>query len=108
MSIRTLAAGALLALLAATPAAAQDVTRDLTQIKGDVWRFQNNFHFSVLIVTAEGVVVTDPINNDAANWLEAEIATRFGKPRCESFGLPMKMRASNGVVLRDCSMSGKA
>ncbi|HSF93669.1 MAG TPA: MBL fold metallo-hydrolase [Thermohalobaculum sp.] len=80
MSIRTLAAGALLALLAATPAAAQDVTRDLTQIKGDVWRFQNNFHFSVLIVTAEGVVVTDPINNDAANWLEAEIATRFGKP----------------------------
>jgi len=62
------------------PVVAQDTTRALTNIKGDVWRFQNNFHFSVVIVTADGVVVTDPINTEAATWLEAEIASRFGKP----------------------------
>jgi glyoxylase-like metal-dependent hydrolase (beta-lactamase superfamily II) len=79
MSFRSLAAAALLALAAALPAAAQD-TREITEIKGDVWRFQNNFHFSVFVVTADGVVVTDPISTDAANWLEGQIATRFGKP----------------------------
>jgi len=31
-------------------------------------------------VTDDGVVVTDPINAEAATWLEAEIASRFGKP----------------------------
>lgn len=63
----------------ALPAAAQDgPTRAITHIAGDVWRFQNNFHFSVFMVTPEGVVATDPINADAARWLEGEIAQRFG------------------------------
>jgi glyoxylase-like metal-dependent hydrolase (beta-lactamase superfamily II) len=54
--------------------------RAITQIAGDLYRFQNNFHFSVFLVTPEGVIVTDPINADAAAWLEAEIDTRFGVP----------------------------
>ncbi|MEJ2015774.1 MAG: MBL fold metallo-hydrolase, partial [Limibacillus sp.] len=52
----------------------------LTKVKGDVWRFQNNFHYSMLIETADGVVVTDPINAEAASWLKAEIYERFQKP----------------------------
>jgi glyoxylase-like metal-dependent hydrolase (beta-lactamase superfamily II) len=54
--------------------------RSITKIAGDVYRFQNNFHFSVFYVTEEGVLVTDPINADAAKWLKAEIAKRFNKP----------------------------
>lgn len=54
--------------------------RNITQIAGDLYRFQNNFHFSVFLVTPDGVIVTDPINADAAQWLKAEIASRFGKP----------------------------
>jgi glyoxylase-like metal-dependent hydrolase (beta-lactamase superfamily II) len=54
--------------------------RAITQIAGDLYRFQNNFHFSVFLVTPEGVIVTDPINADAAAWLEAAIDTRFGVP----------------------------
>ncbi|MBE9553674.1 MAG: MBL fold metallo-hydrolase [Proteobacteria bacterium] len=54
--------------------------RNITQIAGDLYRFQNNFHFSVFLVTPDGVIVTDPINADAAKWLKAEIASRFGKP----------------------------
>lgn len=54
--------------------------REITQIAGDLYRFQNNFHFSVFLVTPDGVIVTDPINADAATWLKAEIDKRFGLP----------------------------
>ncbi len=63
------------------PALAQDPPkRAITQIAGDLYRFQNNFHFSVFLVTPEGVIATDPINAEAAKWLKAEIKTRFNKP----------------------------
>ena len=54
--------------------------RAITKIAGDLYRFQNNFHFSVFLVTPDGVIVTDPINADAATWLKAEIKKRFDKP----------------------------
>lgn len=74
-----------LALLAATllalPAAAQQnaAKRSITEIAPNLYRFQNNFHFSVFLVTDAGVIATDPINADAATWLEGEIRQRFGK-----------------------------
>ena len=83
MLFRTLTAtmtAATLAAAIALPAQAQEPKREITHISGDVWRFKNNFHTTVFVVTAEGVVVTDPINAEAAQWLEAEIASRFGKP----------------------------
>ena len=59
---------------------AQDAPkRAITQIAGDLYRFQNNFHYSVFLVTPAGVIATDPINAEAAAWLEAEIQTRFGQ-----------------------------
>ena len=54
--------------------------RAITKIAGDLYRFQNNFHFSVFYVTDEGVLVTDPIDTGAAKWLKAEIKKRFNKP----------------------------
>jgi glyoxylase-like metal-dependent hydrolase (beta-lactamase superfamily II) len=60
-------------------AAAQDVKRNIIPIAGDLYRFQNNFHFSVFLVTPDGVIATDPINAEAAAWLEAEIKSRFDK-----------------------------
>ena len=62
--------------------------RSITQIAGDLYRFQNNFHYSVLLVTPEGVIATDPINADAAKWLKAEIAKRFGQP-----GVPFRVKS---------------
>lgn len=69
------------AAIAAGSALAQsdEVTRNLTGVTGDVWRFDNNFHVSMVVVTEEGAVVTDPINAAAATWLETEIRDRFGK-----------------------------
>jgi len=61
-------------------ARAQDAPkREIVQISGDLYRFKNNFHYSVFLVTPEGVIATDPINADAARWLKSEIASRFGK-----------------------------
>ena len=54
--------------------------RKITQIKGDVYRFDNDYHSSMFVVTSEGIVVTDPINFDAAEWLKTELKKRFKQP----------------------------
>ncbi len=59
---------------------AQEAKRSISQVKGDVYRFQNNFHVNVFVITGEGVVVTDPIDADAALWLTAEIAKITSQP----------------------------
>jgi glyoxylase-like metal-dependent hydrolase (beta-lactamase superfamily II) len=66
--------------LLATGAVAQDAKRSITKIAGDVYRFQNNFHYNIFVVTPEGVVVTDPINKEAAEWLKAEIGKITDQP----------------------------
>jgi glyoxylase-like metal-dependent hydrolase (beta-lactamase superfamily II) len=63
-------------------ASAQTATpvREITPLGGPVYRFRNNFHYSVFAVTPEGIIATDPINADAARWLKAEVAQRFAQP----------------------------
>ncbi len=70
----------LLALSFAAGTMAQEAKRSITNISGDLYRFQNNFHYSVFLVTSEGIIVTDPINAEAAKWLKSELAKRFNKP----------------------------
>ena len=77
---RILAASCLAAALLAPGMLHAEANRAITQITGDLYRFQNNFHYSVFLVTPDGVIVTDPINAEAATWLEAEIARRFNQP----------------------------
>ena len=81
-----------LALVAATaqvqahePAAMQvaqapAATREITKIAGEIYRFRNNNHYSIFVVTPAGIIVTDPINRDAATWLKAELQRRFNQP----------------------------
>ncbi|MGI9493194.1 MAG: MBL fold metallo-hydrolase [Geminicoccaceae bacterium] len=64
----------------ALPAVAQDAKRAIEQVEGDVYRFQNNFHFAMFVVTDEGIVVTDPIDAEAVDWLKQELANQFDKP----------------------------
>ncbi len=61
-------------------ASAQEVKRAIEKVAGDVYRFQNNFHYSVFVITGEGVVVTDPINSEAAAWLKGEIGKLTDQP----------------------------
>ena len=68
------------ALLTFTQAAAQDVRRELVPVTDDIWRFINNNHATMVVVTDAGIVVGDPINAAAATWLRDEIASRFARP----------------------------
>jgi len=68
----------------AQPAAPQrdllrDPIREISKIAGEVYRFRNNFHYTVFAVTPAGVIATDPINKGAAEWLKAEIKSRFNQ-----------------------------
>jgi glyoxylase-like metal-dependent hydrolase (beta-lactamase superfamily II) len=63
------------------PAAALDAApapvREITNITGNLYRARNDNHFTVFLVTDEGVILADPINADFAAWLRDELATRF-------------------------------
>ena len=59
---------------------AQDAKRSITNVTGDVYRFQNNFHVNVFVITDDSVIVTDPINADATDWLVSEIRKMTDKP----------------------------
>ena len=76
-NIKFVAALLLLWTCSAAEVNAQTEERSITQIAGDLYRFQNRAHYSVFLVTPEGILVTDPINADAAKWLKAELADRF-------------------------------
>jgi glyoxylase-like metal-dependent hydrolase (beta-lactamase superfamily II) len=69
-------AGTAQAQAAATP----PPVRTITQLAGDVYRFQNDAHYSVFMVTTAGVIATDPISLEAATWLNSEIQRRFHQP----------------------------
>lgn len=59
---------------------AQETTRAITKVAGDVYRWQNNFHYGLVVITDAGVVVADPINTEAATWLKAELAKMTDLP----------------------------
>ena len=54
--------------------------REITKIAGEIYRFRNNFHYSIFVVTPAGIIATDPITRDAATWLKAELQRRFNLP----------------------------
>jgi hypothetical protein len=58
----------------------REPTRTITKIRGDLYRFTNDRHNTVFLVTTEGVIVGDPINAEAATWLKNQIAERFKVP----------------------------
>jgi glyoxylase-like metal-dependent hydrolase (beta-lactamase superfamily II) len=58
-----------------TPSAANPV-REISKIAREIYRFRNNFHYSIYVVTPAGIIVTDPINKAAAEWLKAELKQR--------------------------------
>lgn len=54
--------------------------RGLVQLAEDLYRVQDDFHFTVALVTPEGIILGDPLNADAAMWMREEFAARFGVP----------------------------
>jgi glyoxylase-like metal-dependent hydrolase (beta-lactamase superfamily II) len=76
--------------------------RGIVNVTGQLYRAQNNNHYTVFLVTPEGVIMSDPINRDFARWLKAEIATRFRVPvRYVLYTHRDWDHASGGVVFAD-------
>ena len=83
-------------------AAQQPATRGIVNITGQLYRAQNNNHYTVFLVTPEGIIMSDPINRDFARWLKAEFATRFKVPvRYVLYTHRDWDHASGGVVFAD-------
>ena len=64
-------------VLAQQPQAGPPARRSITRITGDLYRVQNNDHYTVFLVTPAGIILADPINVDAAAWIKAQLAERF-------------------------------
>lgn len=81
---------------------AQPPARSIVNLTGQLYRAQNVNHYTVFLVTPEGVIMSDPINRDFSRWLKAEIATRFRVPvRYVLYTHHDWDHASGGVVWAD-------
>jgi len=71
----------LLAFATLAHAAEPDAPRyALEPVAGKVHRFTAGHYHSAILATREGILVTDPVDPEAAEWLKAELARRFDAP----------------------------
>jgi glyoxylase-like metal-dependent hydrolase (beta-lactamase superfamily II) len=104
MSTRALRAviGVLAAVAAATAAAQQAPERSIIELAPGFYRAQNNQHFTVFLVTRAGIVLSDPISTEFAQWLKAELGRRFDVPvRYVLYSHHHWDHASGGAVFAD-------
>jgi glyoxylase-like metal-dependent hydrolase (beta-lactamase superfamily II) len=100
--LHSIAVAALVPVLTAAVAAQQAPQRGIVNVTGQLYRAQNNNHYTVFLVTPEGVIMSDPINRDFGRWLKGEIATRFKVPvRYVLYTHRDWDHASGGVVFAD-------
>jgi glyoxylase-like metal-dependent hydrolase (beta-lactamase superfamily II) len=80
----------------------QQPARGISNITGQLYRAQNSNHYTVFLVTPEGIIMSDPINREFARWLKAEFASRFKVPvRYVLYTHRDWDHASGGVVFAD-------
>lgn len=72
----------LLAVIIALPVEAQthDEKFDLTKVADNVYSFRSFIHRNIIVVTDDGVIVSDPMNASAAKMMMAEIKKLTDKP----------------------------
>ena len=82
--------------------AQQAPDRGIVHVGGDLYRAHNNAHNTVFLVTSEGIVVSDPINRDFAQWLRGELASMYDVPvRVVAYSHHHWDHASGGEVFAD-------
>ncbi|HEX4999640.1 MAG TPA: MBL fold metallo-hydrolase [Terriglobia bacterium] len=54
--------------------------REIVNIKGDLYRARNANYYSIFLVTPEGIILADPINEQFATWMKEQFAERFKVP----------------------------
>ena len=83
-------------------AAQQAATRAIEELKPGFYRAQDNQHYTVFLVTAEGIILSDPISTEFATWLKGELDRRFDVPvRYVLYSHHHWDHASGGAVFAD-------
>jgi glyoxylase-like metal-dependent hydrolase (beta-lactamase superfamily II) len=76
--------------------------RSITELRDGLYRAQNNQHYTVFLVTSEGIILSDPISTEFSTWLKAELARRFNTPvRYVLYSHHHWDHASGGAVFAD-------
>src|SRR5688500_2266989 len=77
--------------------------RSISRITGDLYRVQNNDHYTVFLVTPGGIILADPINADFGGWLKGELGQRFPNApvRYVLYSHHHQDHASGGAVFND-------
>lgn len=103
MKLVRLAALAILSAIPPVSGVAQEAPqRSMTQLSENVWRAQNDIHFTVFMVTPEGIVLADPISREFSTWLKGELERRFAVPvRYVVYSHHHWDHASGGAVFAD-------
>jgi len=98
------AACALLLCAATKNVVAQTITH-FEEIADDLYFVGNATHNTLILVTSEGIILTDPLNRDFSTALKAEITERFDMPvRYVLYSHHHADHASGGVVWEDTAV----
>ena len=84
MQVRTITLSVIgvMALGFAIPLASGQQTREgeITNIAGDIYRFQLEGAYGIFLETPEGLILVDPVNTPTAQWLKGELDQRYAVP----------------------------
>jgi hypothetical protein len=77
--------------------------REISVIKGDLYRLRSGTQHTVFLVTPGGIVLADPIGLATAQWLNPELERRFppGLVRYVLYTSHRVERAEGGVIFND-------
>ena len=77
-------------------------TRTISNIGEDLYWVQSNVHYTVFLVTDQGIILADPINHSFAEWLKGQLEERFNVPvRYVLYSHNHPDHASGGSVFED-------
>jgi|MEHZ01.5.fsa_nt_MEHZ011385232.1_9 membrane dipeptidase len=78
---------------------------EIVHISGDLYRARSDGHFTIFLVTPEGIILADPINEGFSLWLKDELAERFDSTvRYVLYSHHHWDHASGGAVFADTAV----
>lgn len=82
--------------------------REIVHLQGDLYRVRNGQRHSVFLVTAEGILLADPLGRANAEWLLEQFAARFpGRPvRFLVLGHHHYTRSEGAGLFKDAEIIG--
>jgi len=94
---------AALSVAADSSAQSRELDREISQVKGNLYRVRSGAEHSVFLVTSGGIVLADPISVETAQWLKTEFERRFppGVVRYVAYTSHRSERAAGGGIFND-------